>query len=108
MAICKRSIQMISVNRKGSKNMRGLYGFLKFLENAPANYTNICNYQQGKSFFDYCIQYGLITSKNENGNEKSKNTVGETLYRLTDKATVLIKSKNFNECLKQIESEVKK
>lgn len=72
MAIWKRSIQMISVNRNGSKNMRGFYGFLKLLENAPANYTNICNYQQGKSFFDYCIQYGLITSKKKNSDEELK------------------------------------
>lgn len=52
--------------------MRGFYGFLKLLENAPANYTNICNYQQGKSFFDYCIQYGLITSKKKNSDEELK------------------------------------
>lgn len=46
------------------------------------------------------MQYGLITSKKENGNEELKNLVGETLYRLTDKAIKFQKSKNFNKVLK--------
>lgn len=70
--------------------MKGLYGFLKFLENAPANFTNICRYSQGKKYFDYCIQYGLITNMNKNNEEKLKNFLEEDLYRLTNKAINLI------------------
>lgn len=90
--------------------MNNIGEFLSFLEKQPANLTNIYRFKHntGKKYFDYCIQYGLITSKKENGNEELKNLVGETLYGLTDKATALIKSKNFNECLKQIEKEVEK
>ncbi len=88
--------------------MNNIGEFLSFLENNPTNLTNIYRFKHntGKKYFDYCIQYGLITSKNENGDEELKNSVGETLYRLTYKAIKLQKSKNFNECLKQIESEI--
>lgn len=87
--------------------MNDLHGFLSFLENKPANLKNIYryNYKTGKKYFDYCIRYGLITNKKGNSDEELKNSVGETLYRLTDKAIELQKNKNFIERLKQMESE---
>lgn len=88
--------------------MNNIYEFLSFLENNPTNLTNIYHFKHntGKEYFDYCIQYGLITSKKKSGGEELKNSLGETLYRLSDNGEKLQKSKNFIECLKQIESEV--
>lgn len=81
--------------------------FLSFLENKSANLTNIYRFKHntGQKYFDYCMQHGLITSEKQYGTGELKNSLGETLYRLTDKAIKLQKSKNFIECLKQIESE---
>lgn len=86
------------VKSKGVINVEGLYGFLTFLENTPKNLKIIYQRNLGKEHFEYSIKYGLI-------NEFDKNSWGEIRYGLTSKGIMLIKSKDFNECLRQIVQE---
>lgn len=92
---------IIANSRKGENDMENLYGFLTFLEETPKELTTIYRCNLGKEHFEYSIKYGLI--------EKfGKSSWSETRYGLTSKGKNLVKSKDFNECLRQIVQEATK
>lgn len=78
--------------------MENLYGFLTFLEETPKELTTIYRRSSGKEHFEYSVKYGLIE-------DFGKSSWGETRYGLTSKGKNLVKSKDFNEYLRQIVQE---